>query len=1366
MNDRLSRIFPTSLVGHLCALAAERPSDVALMVVGERNGVAVDTPVSYAELDRRVRALAAQLQQRFDMGERALLLLDNDDHYVVAFLACLYAGLIAVPVFPPESARPQHLARLAGIAQDAQARCVLTVGVILDMLGTAIDGFSGCEAIAVDGIDFHCADDWRPHWPSADELAFLQYTSGSTSAPKGVMVSHGSLMANERAIEETISIRPDDVFVSWLPLYHDMGLIGGLLQPLHRGVPVALMTPRFFLERPIRWLEAITRHRASVSGGPDFAYRLCLERVKDTQVAQLDLSSWRVAFSGAEPVRHDTLRAFVDRFAPAGFACEAVYPCYGLAEATLLVTGGIRGQGMVTRAFSPAAMAQGRAQADADGSILVGCGRAPATHQVEIVDPTTLMSLAEGEVGEIWANGPSIAQGYWRRPEESALSFVERDGRRWLRTGDLGFVHQGELFITGRLKDLIILRGQNVYPQDIERAIEAEVEAVRKGRVAAFAVPLPEGGEGVGVAVEVSRGLQKLVPVETLVEALSQATVTVCNEPVAVAVLLNPGALPKTSSGKLQRGACRQGWCEHSLDAYGIYEYGRFVLGGQMRPNGVASTQPELDALEAALAEVWRAVLKHDNLPAREAHFFVGGGNSLAAVELAARISERWEVDFPVRSVFEQPRFADLAGQLRTFLGQGTRKPKVVIPVLPPERRTEPLPLSAAQRRQWFLWQLDPQSTAYHVQGALRIAGALDAEAMCEAVAELARRHESLRTVFRARTDGDVEQIVQPDGSLDLQFIDLREAATDDREVRAVEALRTLNAQPFDLTRGPLARAALVRLGEQTHVLALAMHHIISDGASMQVIVDELAALYTARLGGERGGALPLPAIQYADYAAWQHAHPDKEAHERQLAYWRKQLEVAPGEAQPVLALPTDHPRQPVARYRAAQHRFELPADLLVGLRRQAETHGATLFMVLLSAFQALLYRYTGQRDIRVGVPVANRPQTELQGVVGFFVNTLVLRNVLDGRMSLEQVLSRARDAALEGQAHQGLPFEQLVEALQPERSLSHSPLFQVMFNHLQEDYGFFARQTGLAVAEQALPEQAAQYELTMGCSESRDGRVRVMFSYAKELFEPETIERMVGHYVAVLQALAERPQVAVGEIELMSVGEHQQLARWGVNAQRYPEVKPVHRLIERRVQGHPDAVALIFGDETLSYSELNTRANRLAHRLIELGVKQEVKVGLAVERSVEMVVGLLAVLKAGGAYVPLDPSLPVERLAYMVDDSGLGLLLTQSQVRDRLPVREGLRVLELDALALGGEPARDPTVAVHGESLAYVIYTSGSTGRPKGVAVAHGPFGMHCVETAALYELGPRSRELHFLSFSFDGAHERLFTVLSCGAS
>ncbi|WP_237380067.1 non-ribosomal peptide synthetase [Cupriavidus sp. SW-Y-13] len=1350
---------PVDFVSHLEALATHRPDDIALVTVGDDGTGLAESSWTYHAFAARVRALAAVLQQRGARGERALVMLDNDDHYAVAMFACFYAGTVAVPVFAPDAARQQQLERLTGIAADAEARFVLTTAGLGADVAVAIG--AAVAVIEVDDIDAAQAAHWAPCTPALTDVAFLQYTSGSTSAPKGVMVTHGNLIANERAIRAGLGIGPADKFAVWAPLYHDMGLIGGLLQPFYSGIPCVLTSPQFFLERPIRWLEMISHHRATLSGGPDFAYRLCLDRVKDAQLARLDLSCWRVAYTGAEPVRADTMQAFAERFGPVGFRADSIYPCYGLAEATLFVTGVQRGAGMPVQTFDAQALASGTARSSEAGTALVGCGTVTADHRVRIVAPATLQPAADGVIGEIWASGPSIGAGYWGNPAATAEAFVEHDGARWLRTGDLGFVHEGHLYVSGRVKDLIIVRGHNLYPQDLERAVEAEVDVVRKGRVAAFAVQV-DGREGIGLAAEVSRSTRKLVPPPSLVEALSAAVSEACGEPLSVVVLLNPGALPKTSSGKLQRSACRQGWQTRTLDAYALFEQGRIELIGEAAASVVPQAVPRdtSDPLLAELAAIWGDVLDRKSgepLPA-DAHFFLQGGNSLAAARVAAAVAARWNVTFPVSVLFEHPRLRDAVAALKRVIAAGNAAVAAIAPL--PDSGVAPL--SYAQQRQWFLWHLEPASTAYHVAGVLTLQGALDADALRRAVDALVGRHAMLRTVFVANAQGEPIATVRPHQPVPLVIHDVSGLPAAQQAASASAAARDLADQPFDLATGPLWRVALIRLAEDRHQLVVVMHHIVSDGTSMGIWIDELAQHYRAALTNDNN--LPAPR-QYADFAAWQTQWLAGGERDRQLAYWREQL----GDTHPVLALPVDHPRDAVARYRAATYDMALPSSLLTALRATAAAREATPFMAMLAALQALLHRHTGQTDIRVGVPVANRHHAAAQGVIGLFVNTVVLRNVLDDRTPLGTVLATARQAALGAQANQDLPFEQLVEALQPERSLSHAPLFQVLFNHQHEDFSRFSAITGLVASGAALPGTAAQFELSVEIRENRDGSAALRLVYAREVFEAATMARFAEHYLRVLDTLARQPDTTVGDAALLGAVEQETLAQWS-HGDAVARLSPdtVHRWFELQVQRLPQAVALRFGDAVLNYAELNARANQLAHHLRRHGVGVETRVGIAMERSVELVVSLLAVMKAGGAYVPIDPDHPADRVAYMLDDSAVALVLTQAHLRERLPVVDGLQVIDVDGLsaALSAEPAHDPDIAVHGENLVYLIYTSGSTGRPKGAGNRHRALCNRLAWGQQHQPLDGTDTVLQKTPYSFDISFWEFFWPLTAGAT
>ncbi|WP_377155074.1 amino acid adenylation domain-containing protein [Roseateles sp. UC29_93] len=700
--------------------------------------------------------------------------------------------------------------------------------------------------------------------------------------------------------------------------------------------------------------------------------------------------------------------------------------------------------------------------------------------------------------------------------------------------------------------------------------------------------------------------------------------------------------------------------------------------------------------------------------------------------------------------------------------------------------------------RQWFLWTLDPSSTAYHLSGALTLQGALDEAALRASFEALIERHESLRTTFHADERGQVAQRVHEAGKTGFQVetidvgFDVGVGADGDLEARTRAMAMRLVDRPFDLGAGPLLRVALLRQSAERHILVVVMHHIVSDGWSMKVIVDEFVGQYGARVRGETPSAPALP-IQYADYAAWQRHWLEAGEKDRQLTYWKDRL----GGEQPVLQLPADHPRRSDGRYRAAQHVTTLPAPLVGALRQRALEHGATLFMALLAGYQTVLARHAGQADIRVGVPVANRQRPETEGVVGFFVNTQVLSNRVEGARTLAQVLDQAREAALGAQAHQDLPFEQLVDALQPERSLGVHPLFQVMFNHGRGGAQGEAVLPGLTVTPYASGEQAAQFELMLTTTENADATVRASFSYAAELFEPAAIERMAGQFAATLAAIADTPEIAVGDVTLMSTVESDWLAQLSVNTAPVAASEPVHRLIERQAAADPDAPALVIGEaksrssssssssseavsssassatSSLTRGELNVRANRLAHRLIALGVRPDSRVGLAVERSLDMMVGVLAILKAGGAYVPLDPELPADRLAYMLEDSGVSLVLTQSHLRARLPVGAGRSAVDIDTIELSDRPDADrdtradanPDVELHGESLAYVIYTSGSTGRPKGAANRHAALHNRLAWMQEAYALDASDTVLQKTPLSFDVSVWELFWALAEGA-
>ncbi|HRL28201.1 MAG TPA: amino acid adenylation domain-containing protein, partial [Alcaligenes sp.] len=1343
---------PADFVQGLMHLAGQRGSDTALTVVGVERGEPFERTFTYAQIWQRTTALAAVLQKKTRPGERALLLLENDEHYVFSLFACFAAGVIAVPVFPPESNRPQHAARLLGIAQDAQASLILAPSRCAGLVSGLARQLGVVDLVLVDQVDPENASQWRSLQPALSDIAFLQYTSGSTSAPKGVMVTHACLMANEAAIRSGLSVSSNDCFGVWSPLFHDMGLIGGLLQPFYSGIACVLCTPQYFTASPLRWLQLVDRYKVSISGGPDFAYRLCLDRIKPQDCLGLDLSHWRVAYTGAEPVRHDTMRDFIDRFAACGFAPQAVYPCYGLAEATLFITGGRRGEGLHTQRFCTSLLSLGQVQPDESGAILVGCGQVAVGHELRIVDPLSLQEQTEQWIGEIWASGPSIAAGYWRNPQASEQTFVaDASGKRWLRTGDLGFQHQDHLYIAGRLKDMMIVRGHNVYPQDLEKLVEDGVAAVRKGRVAAFSVQL-NGDEGVGIAAEVSRGVQKRVGPQEVASQIADALGAHLGQAPRVIALLNASGMPKTSSGKLQRQACRAQWQQNTLDAYAIFENGRLVVGEA--PHGSPQAAGIADSVSQQLAAFWAQVLGQAGLDAPEAHshFFMVGGNSLTAAQLAMCISRYYSVLFQPRDVFLYPRLGEMAQAIRR-LQKSQRNAPLRIPPLEHGQRSQAQPLSAEQQRQWFLWKLDPDGTAYHVQGALQIQGDLHLDVFEQAVQRLVERHGALRTRFMLTDDGQVRQCLLENVSVPLE----PGPAQCEQQAELTRYMAHFLQRPFDLLQGPAVRAALIRQSEQRHLLVLVMHHIISDAASMQVLLEDLGALYAALL--DRGSWPEEPVLQYVDYAAWvgSAGAPD---HAQSLDYWQRTL----GAEHTVLKLPHDFLPAKQGSRPAAQYELDIAPSLFAQVQHLAGDTGATPFVIFSCALQLLLHRYTAQECIRLGVPVTNRHYPGLERMVGFFANTVVLQQLFRSGDTLSGLIGQAIQSHRQAMAHSDLPFEQLVDVLRPERSPGVNPLFQVMFNYLHEDFSGFARNSGLSASVVRLDALQAQFELSVEVREHARHGASVRFVYDSALFADDTIARMAGHYLALVQAMLADDGQVLAALPLLGTAERAQLLSWGSGAACEVAPSPVHAQISMHAQSTPHAPALVFEGQSLSYGELEAQANRLAHALIARGVRPEDRVGIALERSLEMVVGILAVLKAGAAYVPLDLDYPPERLGYMAQDSGMGLLLSRSGVDTSAWRPAGVSLVLVDRLDSGAYRPDCPAVAVHGEQLAYLIYTSGSTGQPKGVAVRHRALSQCMGWMQHTYGLGADDTVLHKAPFSFDVSCWEIFWPLSCG--
>jgi amino acid adenylation domain-containing protein len=1132
-----------------------------------------------------------------------------------------------------------------------------------------------------------------------ENLAYVIYTSGSTGKPKGTLIEHRGVVNYLSWAIKAYRVAEGAGSITHSSISFDL-TVTSLFAPLLAG-------KRVLLAREDQGVEALGEAMRETSD---------LSLIKITP-AHLELLGHQLK---AEETAGRT-RAFI--IGGENLLPEHIAFWQENAPETLLIN-----------EYGPTETVVGccvyEAQRGAAYSGPLPIGRPIANTKLFVLDKHQ-QPVPVGVPGELYIGGAGVGRGYLNRPELTAAAFVElkigEETIRAYRTGDLvRRLPSGDLQCLGRMDEQVKIRGYRVELGEIESALkgcegvkDAAVIAREEGRgdrrLVAYVVA--ESGRELNVS-ELKRRLEEQLP-----------------EYMLPAAYVRLEEIPLTANGKVDRRTLPAPSGER-MD--GEKEY-------------VAPRTP----VEELLAGIWEQVLEVERIGVED-NFFALGGHSLLATQLVSRARDAFAVELPLKSVFDNPTVAGMAAQVEALSIGGS---SVSAPPIEMARRDDELPLSFSQQRLWFLDQLEPGSAFYNNPIALRLLGELDVDALRRSLNAIVARHESLRTRFISR-GGRPAQVIEPELRLELPMDDISHLPASEVMTEA-QRLATEEAQrPFDLAQGPLARARLLRLSETDHVLLVTLHHIISDGWSLGVLIRETAAFYQAFIAGAEARLPELP-IQYADYARWQRDYLQGEALQRQLDYWTTQLRGKPT----LLELPTDHPRPAIQSSRGATWSFDLPLPLSKSLARLSRQEGATLFMTLMAAFQTLLGRYSGQTSINVGTPIATRTRAELEGLIGFFAGTLVMRGELEGDPSFVELLSRARESALGAYAHQDLPFEQLVEALAPERDLSHTPLFQVMFVFDNAPLGEI-KLPGLSLAPFQTDSGTARFDLTLVMTEAPDG-LSGTFEYNTDLFEPATIERMAGHFQTLLESVVADPEQRLSQLPVMAEAERRQiLVEWNQTTADFPSDRCFHHLFEERVAAQPDQVAASFEGQRLTYRELNERANQLAHYLRKQGVGPETIVGLCVERSLEMVIAQLGVMKAGAAYLPLDPNYPVERLAFMFEDSWASVLLTQSHLAGRAP-GQSARVIELDREweRIAEESVGNPDVEMGPENLAYVIYTSGSTGRPKGTLLEHrGLLNLAAAQQRA-FNLGAGKRVLQFSPFSFDASVWEMAMALSSGA-
>ncbi len=1692
--------------------------------------------MTYPELAKRAQAIAAILQKKLKVGDRALLIYPPGLELIAAYFGCLYAGVIAVPVYPPlnahlvekiqhviEDAKPNILLSTQNIVKKLRQLRLLKFATQVPLVKQVVKrlwhreieitrwDLNSMPWLTTDDISFSAASQWQRPDITSDHLAFLQYTSGSTGHPKGVMVSHENLLHNLEIIHNAFGIHQNSSAVIWLPPYHDMGLIGGIIQALYEAANCTLMSPMRFLQSPYNWLEAISQYRATVSGGPNFAYDYCAKKITSEQKAKLDLSSWELAFNGAEPVHADTIERFYEAFKECGFRKEAFYPCYGLAEATLFVSGKVYQQGSQVEYFSKEVLLNHRikttAASEPKTKVLVNCG-CPAQN-VCIIDPKNHSICQTDEVGEIWVHSASVAKGYWQRPEETKKTFHahirgEQDHQNYLRTGDLGFIHDGCLYVTGRLGDLIIIHGRNYYPQDIERTVGHCHPLIRSGSCAAFAIEI-DAEQRLVILCEIQPVQEKADEIYAELCQIVANAVAHQHELVTHEIaLISPHQLPKTTSGKIRRRYAKElfeaqklfslyQWInqdvvskpvqvqtevipERFIERYKKSSHGErpillrqhlkklfrevlaigneipiqedqsfFAMGmdslklldlknklqdslgssfilnndiifyyttitelaGYLEKNifkksiepifpqkivnmAPAIVQQKIEAnlinkkysIEFSLfyfsskaqtapnAENYRLLKEgaifadqHDFTAVwtPERHFHAFGGlfpnSALTSAYIAAitkniriragsvilplrnpinvaedfalvdqlsngrvdmSVGQGWNPNdfvfypekYPKRlevlyndvetikklwrgesiealngnnekiniQIFPRPVQPELnvwltcSGSIERFIEAGERGFNIITALLfqdvaelskkiaayrdalkkhgfDPNSRTVTLmlhtfvgkdlltvkeivrkpfieylkssvdlwskkeeylarkdkpdeavffqaaferyfnrsaligsvdttrlmveslkeagvneiaclidfgvdvdttienlqylnelflstrqeknkyPLSFEQERLWFLEKLDPGNICYNEVDAIRLkspSGLIEMNMFKQAFENIAARHAILRTTF-VEENGNVMQVVNENPKLDIRL--------------AHELPLALVRTPFDLTTGPLWRSVIVQVKQNEFIIFYIRHHIISDGWSMKIMIREIGEYVNKKMTGNAPSLTALP-LQYADFATQQRNETEKESFQQQLNYWHAQLANAPSH----INLPTDYTRPPIQTYHGKEKSFAFSPELTQKLTQFCQQQDVTLFMFLLAVFNLLLYHYSGEHDIVVGTPIANRNSPKIWGLIGFFANMLALRNQLDPKESFAQLLLKVKECTLGGYAHQDFPFSKVVEVVSPKRDLSLPPLFQVMLVLQQEVENEFLNLAPLIIERYPIEAEIAQFDITL-ILEKQNGILSGKVVYNTDLYNHVTIEKFTEHFINLTENVINNYKQPIGNINYLSSAEQKKiLVEWNNTEQDFPKNKTIPQLFAQQVEKTPDDIAITFVGKSLTYRELDARANQLAHYLMSLGVKADNLVAINLERSLDLVVGILGILKANAVYVPLDPSYPQERIRSIIDEAKIKWILDNPTLWH-------------------GYPSHNPNLPAQATQLAYVIYTSGSTGKPKGVQIRQQSVVNFLWSMQSILQLHSTDTWLAVTTIAFDIAGLEIFLPLVTGA-
>ncbi|HTF96328.1 MAG TPA: amino acid adenylation domain-containing protein [Cellvibrio sp.] len=1364
----------TSLVDIAQHWAEVKPDHVAYRFL--TNDGLVSASITYRELDSKAKSIASRLQQA-NTHSQALLIFPPGLEFIEAFWGCLYAGVVCVPVYPPRT-RAEDWIRLKAIKDNCQADFILIGKNELQISKSLLvqkELANEENIIDISEVLFDKKILWsRPDF-QLKKLAFLQYTSGSTGSPKGVMVSHENLLHNQSMIFSSFNHSRNTIVAGWLPQYHDMGLIGNILHPMYLGTTAILMSPVTFLRRPITWLEMISSYKATTSGAPNFAYDLCVSRITEEEKERLDLSSWDLAFNGAEPVNSATLEQFFNAFKMCGFKYNAFYPCYGMAESTLMISG-------VNKADQPVTLNLERESLDfhtvktcasSESSVsLVSCGQAGIDTTIRIVDPKTLRECENNKVGEIWVKGPSVALGYWGNTDLTAASFNAYINNSvdpnevFLRTGDMGFLHDKQLYVSGRLKDLIIVRGKNYYPQDIETTAQNSSTHLRAGRGACFSVETREKQKIILIQEMERSSVRKTedTHVETLIrEAVLLSHGLYLDE----IILVKPGKIFITSSGKVRRSECRLAYLK-----------------------GVFATAYEEEAKQKIKEEYSAATGDNDNhtyvrslflselnIDVDKVNWNVSvvnfGVDSLKAAQLQYRIEADKGVTYDMSRLLAGPTLFELIAdisELESKKDKNNNSSLFSSALLVVDDN-----ISHHQMGFWYLQNLHPGSANYNLALTLRLSssedqGDINVECFRESVRQLIQEQEILRSVYIEK-NGVPFQTVKSDFLIEdyFRFLDASSLHANQLDVE----LKANILKPINLQYDPVMRVCLYKIADNKYILNLVVHHIAADAWSVQLIAKKISNYYQNNKSLMQKN--PQKINQYNIFSQKNSALINSAYGVEMQSFWRDYMAGAGS----LTELPIDHPRGTKPDFSGDNFDFYLSRDQFEKIERTLLETNSTLYMFLLSVYQVLLYRFMGDQDITIGSPISERSPIEFGETVGCFVDIKPIRSQVNGNDSFKEHLDKLKSTFIHVIKNKSYPLRLIIRDTFANDSLAAGITFpNVRFSLQQESLLKGSAPFYLGTADSPLNVESfnlssyqsdglktdlAQAELSLTAVESSEG-ILLRFNYNKCLFERKTISRLGDCYKAILASTVSNLTQKICDIPLPPTIPLSLIKGNQNSFATLPRHFGVHRVFEQQVKANPNAKAIVCGIDSLTYEELNRKANSLAHALVDSGVLPETRVAVYCKRSVDTIIAFFGALKAGACCILLEPSVTKKRCEYIINDAEVKVILGEEA--GAFSYSEQITFLSIkDSSAKYADKVENLSIDVIGSNAAYIIYTSGSTGEPKGVIGIHEGIINRTEWMLSEYGINAQDTVLHATPINFVRAEREIFFPLCAGA-